>query len=86
MIICLAAVLIVQQNQEHAVKYVYFLSYAHTNATGFGFGRAEVSRPTPITTITDIDGIQKDLEAVPNNKKIGASVSILNFQLLRTEE
>lgn len=56
-------------------KYRYFVSYFYTS----GFANAEISRATPITSISDIVEVSKDIER--NNAFADGSVVIINYQL-----
>lgn len=58
--------------------YIYFISYSHPQ----GFGRCELIRENPITSIDDIQVIEK-LLLEKNNVK---SLAILNYSLLKDEQ
>lgn len=65
------------------MKYVYFVSYALQGIGGSGFGHAELKRNQPITKIEHIS----EIEFIIMDKSPGIHhITILNYQLLRTED
>jgi hypothetical protein len=66
-----------------APQFVYFVAYIFQSPDGVGHGNNSITRPLPITSIEDIQGIQESLkEAMPYVSK----VIVQNWQLLRMEE
>lgn len=73
------------------MKYIYFVSYSHTDLQSkmettrvvHGFGRTELSLiGRQIRSMEDIRGMEL---AIENNSEF-KNVIVLNFQLLRTEK
>lgn len=66
--------------------YIYFIAYNHNR----GYGRCDVTRETPITSIQDIEAVEEAIRALHvarNSYLTGFSgISVDNFILLRTEE
>jgi len=63
-------------------KYYYFVSYFNTFDNVSGFGAAQITRDTKITTMEDVISIA-ELMTSKNNSK---GTTILNWKLLRTED
>jgi len=59
------------------MKYVYFVSYAHSN----GFGSCQITQKKEISSINEVDAIALLIE----EDKPGINVCVLFFTLLRTE-
>lgn len=67
-----------------AKKYIYFVSYSHTNARGFGFGSSEIRLDHLITRIEHVRAVERWLnENTP--QLIDPKIGVMNYQLLRTE-
>lgn len=60
------------------VSYVYFVSYIGSGVTG----RCHVICPTPVTTIDDVEAMERAIAA--NNPKVQSPL-IMNYQLMRVD-
>ena len=63
--------------------FCYYVSYACTNRTDFGFGSCEIRLYEPITSTDHIIEIQNQLEK--ENRGMLGKVIVLNYILMREE-
>ena len=66
---------------ETKKKYVYFVSYSHSDDNVSGFGNSEVMCDFEVKGVADVVNLSK-----PIAKELNKNIVILYFQLLRIEK
>ena len=67
--------------------YLYFVFYHHVMAgSGSTFGKAELSVTQPVLVLGDVDPVLREATATFLEEAESNRISVLNFQLLRSEE
>lgn len=66
------------QDKQTETKYTYFVSYQLSSHSGVKFGRCEMFRHNPVTSLDDIVGMESAIE----KNHPGCKALVMNFQLL----